>query len=64
MKKDIKGKISVEKLSHFQCGACNKWWSIGDATKRNKWFCPWCGVSSHAKKKSPPEGGDLSRLSI
>jgi len=43
MKKEIKGKINVEKLSHFQCSNCNKWWSVGDAPRRNKWFCPWCG---------------------
>ncbi|MES2314830.1 MAG: hypothetical protein V4524_02750 [Patescibacteria group bacterium] len=55
MKKKIeklKGTLSVEHLHHFRCGACDKWWSIGDpsialpgkqsATKR-EWFCPWCG---------------------
>jgi len=35
---------SEEKLSHFSCGECRKWWSIGDAPKgKRKWFCPWCG---------------------
>jgi len=53
MKKDIKGKISVERLSHFQCGVCNKWWSVGDAPKRNKWFCPWCGKERGYKKVTP-----------
>jgi transcription elongation factor Elf1 len=40
----IKGKKTVEKLSHFQCGHCQKWWAIGDAPlSRQKWYCPWCG---------------------
>ena len=51
MKKIIQGKISIEKLSHFQCGECNKWWSIGDATKQTKWFCPWCGKEQVFEKK-------------
>jgi hypothetical protein len=41
----IIGKRSIEKINHFQCGKCKKWWTIGDASeKRKKWFCPWCGV--------------------
>lgn len=38
------GIISIERLSHFQCAACNGWWSIGDAPKRVEWWCPWCGL--------------------
>ncbi len=34
---------SLEKLSHFRCGHCDKWWSIADAPARKKWWCPWCG---------------------
>ncbi len=35
---------SVEKLNHFRCIDCNKWWSIGDAPiEKTEWFCPWCG---------------------
>jgi len=34
---------SSQQISHFQCGKCSKWWSIGDApTDRQKWYCPWC----------------------
>jgi len=34
----------VERLVHFSCSACKKWWSIGDAPEDKKeWFCPWCG---------------------
>jgi len=37
-------KKSVEKLSHFVCGWCRKWWTIGGATqKKSRWHCPWCG---------------------
>jgi Zn finger protein HypA/HybF involved in hydrogenase expression len=34
--------ISVEKLAHFQCSDCNKWWTIKDAPEQANWFCPWC----------------------
>jgi hypothetical protein len=37
------GTRSVEQLQHFQCGACQKWWTIGDAPPRPNWYCPWCG---------------------
>jgi predicted RNA-binding Zn-ribbon protein involved in translation (DUF1610 family) len=38
------GLKTTEKLQHYQCGNCTKWWSIGDADPRKqKWFCPWCG---------------------
>jgi hypothetical protein len=39
-----RGLKTVEKLQHFQCGFCNKWWSIGDPDSRKQdWYCPWCG---------------------
>jgi len=61
--KTIKGTLSVEHLHHFRCGACDKWWSIGDpsiaesssksnaqnATQR-EWFCPWCGEKNVFEK--------------
>lgn len=34
---------SVERLSHFQCGSCQGWWSIADAPDNRTWYCPWCG---------------------
>lgn len=35
---------SMEELWHFNCGACKKWWSIGDApADKKEWWCPWCG---------------------
>jgi rubrerythrin len=39
---------SLEVLSHFQCGKCAGWWSIGDAVleDRSDWFCPWCGIKN------------------
>ncbi len=43
-------KTSKEILTHFSCGHCKKWWSIGDAPKRNAWFCPWCGKAQETKK--------------
>lgn len=41
----MQGKSSTELLVHFNCGACQKWWSVGDAPPDKKnWFCPWCGT--------------------
>ena len=34
--------VSLERLWHFQCENCNKWWTIGDAPDRLEWGCPWC----------------------
>jgi hypothetical protein len=34
---------SIERLVHFRCGACRKWWSIADAPEQDYWYCPWCG---------------------
>ncbi len=53
MKNSFLGKVHIEKLSHFLCAKCKKWWSIGDAPNRKKWCCPWCGyyqaVAKHKK---------------
>ncbi|MEX0931188.1 MAG: hypothetical protein WDZ88_00395 [Candidatus Paceibacterota bacterium] len=43
--------VSREVLSHFRCGECAGWWSIGDAPKRKLWFCPWCGMNGSTQKK-------------
>ena len=46
-KKLRKHQRSVEQLSHFRCGSCNKWWSVGDASlSKKKWWCPWCGLEA------------------
>ena len=42
--REIKVKISVERLVHFNCGYCDKWWSVGDAPEdKTEWFCAWRG---------------------
>jgi len=47
-----KPKRTVEKINHFSCAKCGKWWSVGDAPeKKKKWFCPWCGMLNEYKKK-------------
>ncbi|MGF0068419.1 hypothetical protein [Candidatus Spyradosoma sp. SGI.093] len=48
--------VSIEKLSHFRCGRCGGWFSIGDAPEdRATWFCPWCGNrETHAKAPDVP----------
>lgn len=46
---------SIERLVHFQCEACQKWWSIGDAPLMRGYYCPWCGIlqSPHVHKLTP-----------
>ena len=36
---------SIEKLFHFKCTCCKKWWSIGDfqLAPRTTLRCPFCG---------------------
>jgi len=36
---------SIEKLYHFKCSLCHKWWSIGDYDNRLL-TCPFCGLKS------------------
>lgn len=44
MANSLTGKHSIEHLVHFNCAACHKWWSVGDAPLQKRiWFCPWCG---------------------
>ena len=37
---------SIEKIVHFRCNNCDKWWSVGDAPieETSGWYCTWCGV--------------------
>lgn len=48
-----KGTKSIEKLAHFRCVSCSKWWSVGDAPQRDEWFCPWCGLKQSFTDKTP-----------
>ncbi|MBI5733437.1 MAG: hypothetical protein HY973_00640 [Candidatus Kerfeldbacteria bacterium] len=48
--KKVLGKKSTEKLTHFKCGVCAKWWAIGDAPDKKTWFCPWCGQKQKFKQ--------------
>lgn len=36
--------VSLEKLFHFQCAECEKWWTIGDFDKIYQPYlnCPFC----------------------
>jgi len=47
----MKNKRTVEKIHHFNCDKCKKWWSVADApVKKKKWFCTWCGILNEYKK--------------
>jgi len=45
-------EYSVERLYHFKCSDCKKWWSIGDYhLSRNdddRLKCPYCGIEREA----------------
>jgi hypothetical protein len=52
------GKLSIEQLHHFNCCACKRWWSIGDANMivpadKQEWYCPWCGHKQKVEAKDP-----------
>lgn len=52
MKISKKISVSTEILSHFLCGKCERWWTIGDAPKdSSKCYCPWCGEEQKIKSK-------------
>ena len=38
----------IEKLYHFQCNECGKWWSVGDFNGQII-SCPFCGHNSCMK---------------
>ncbi|MBI5466355.1 MAG: hypothetical protein HY974_03640 [Candidatus Kerfeldbacteria bacterium] len=43
--KQVRGKQVIERLVHFNCGLCHRWWSVASApAAKRHWFCPWCGV--------------------
>ena len=58
----MKHRISKEVLYHFNCGKCNKWWSIADyhlfsndAIEKeqiipNSIMCPHCGQKEEVKE--------------
>lgn len=50
------GTVSLEKMFHFRCRACNRWWSIADAPgnpAEREWYCPWCGTQQSVADKTP-----------
>ena len=48
----MKHKFSKEILYHFNCGKCNKWWSISDhhLLSKNIITCPHCGHEGKIKE--------------
>ena len=50
---NIIGTKSIERLAHFRCSECSKWWSVGDAPQRDEWYCPWCGFKQTFIDKTP-----------
>lgn len=52
----MKHTVSLEKLYHFNCGKCKKWWSIGDwlPNSLHVLTCPHCKetleVEDYAKR--------------
>jgi len=51
----VKHKFSKEILHHFNCGKCEKWWSVADyhlfsKNTPNIIICPHCGHKEKAKE--------------
>ena len=43
-------KFSIEKLYHFNCGKCKRWWSIGDFDINTKTLiCPYVDCKHEAR---------------
>lgn len=38
-----RGTFSIEKLVHFSCSDCQRWWTIGDGYETAYYYCPHCG---------------------
>jgi len=52
--KNNKTQRVVEKLHHFSCLECKKWWTVSGAlVQKTKWFCPWCGSEQLYKNPRP-----------
>ena len=50
------GTVSLEKMYHFRCRSCTRWWSIADAPgdpSARAWYCPWCGTEQRFADKTP-----------
>lgn len=49
------GMVSFERMYHFRCIGCDRWWSIADAPEplSREWYCPWCGKLQRVVDKSP-----------
>jgi hypothetical protein len=50
------GTVSLERMYHFRCKACERWWSIADAPgnpAEREWYCPWCGLHQSVGDKTP-----------
>ncbi|MEM9947989.1 MAG: hypothetical protein AAF810_18275 [Cyanobacteria bacterium P01_D01_bin.36] len=53
-------KASIERLYHFNCDACQKWWAIADFPwgSQSSMWCPWCGHENTLPDK-PMTGDDF-----
>ena len=61
----MKHKLSKEILYHFNCGKCNKWWSIADYhlfsnnVQKNEETIPKVITCPHCEHKEELEGVDI-----
>ena len=55
---DLKISFSREVLYHLSCGACRKWWSIGDWQQSSQMFCPYCGEYLEVQEIQPKEASN------
>jgi len=55
---------SVEKLYHFRCSECNKWWSIGDFSSNGLLMCPYCGHKDKPELEKFTEKNEKDNMSL
>lgn len=48
---------SIERLAHYLCGACKRWWSIGDGPEAGPLRCPWCGAEGQVQRIDEQDPG-------
>lgn len=53
--KEGSGKVSLERLYHYDCGPCSRWFTIADHPQgiTAELFCPWCGTKQTFTDTTP-----------
>ncbi len=61
MTTDSSHRYSIERLVHYSCRSCNRWWSIGDGPTAGDLKCPWCGDAAPVRTINDAEAAASPR---